>query len=156
MEETTLRVNKLPEESKDIVHPLACEGSEWMGALLTMVDSLDTLWIMKLDAEFDEARKWISSYLEFNSTDPHINVFETTIRLLGGLLSAYTLSKDRMFLGKAKADQATFEGGGHSRIRVADMHEQARFQTVFRRSATKLRHKLIWVFLANLQKVACI
>ncbi|KER30121.1 hypothetical protein T265_03386 [Opisthorchis viverrini] len=93
--------NTKPINGKDIVHPLACEGSEWMGALLTMVDSLDTLWIMKLDAEFDEARKWISSYLEFNSTDPHINVFETTIRLLGGLLSAYTLSKDRMFLGKA-------------------------------------------------------
>ncbi|KAG5449278.1 Endoplasmic reticulum mannosyl-oligosaccharide 1,2-alpha-mannosidase, variant 2, partial [Clonorchis sinensis] len=85
----------------DIVHPLACEGSEWMSALLTMVDSLDTLWIMKLNVEFDEARKWISSHLAFNSTDPHINVFETTIRLLGGLLSAYTLSKDRMFLGKA-------------------------------------------------------
>jgi mannosyl-oligosaccharide alpha-1,2-mannosidase len=31
-----------------------------------------------------------------------VNLFETTIRVLGGLLSAYHLSADKMFLEKAK------------------------------------------------------
>ena len=32
---------------------------------------------------------------------PPRQVFETTIRVVGGLLGAYTLSKDKMFLDKA-------------------------------------------------------
>ena len=31
-----------------------------------------------------------------------LSLFETTIRIVGGLLSAYDLSEDRMFLGKAQ------------------------------------------------------
>lgn len=31
-----------------------------------------------------------------------LSLFETTIRIVGGLLSAYDLSEDRMFLSKAE------------------------------------------------------
>ncbi|KAF6773132.1 hypothetical protein AHF37_07613 [Paragonimus kellicotti] len=87
---------------KDEVKPLSCTGTEWMQSLLTMIDALDTFWIMDLNLEYTQIRHWISYRLHFNTNNDHINVFETTIRILGGLLSAYTLSQDEMFLNKAK------------------------------------------------------
>ncbi|RHZ74063.1 hypothetical protein Glove_227g74 [Diversispora epigaea] len=66
----------------------------------TIVDSLDTMWIMGLKNEFNEARDFVRK-VNFSRSDDVINVFETTIRYLGGLLSAYELSKDTMFLSKA-------------------------------------------------------
>ncbi|TPP60456.1 alpha-1 2-Mannosidase [Fasciola gigantica] len=85
----------------DVTNPIKLSGSEWMGAALTMIDSLDTLWIMGLTKEFDDARGWIAANLTFNKNNDHINLFETTIRVLGGLLSAYHLSEDDLFLQKA-------------------------------------------------------
>ncbi|GME39805.1 Glycoside hydrolase family 47 [Neofusicoccum parvum] len=62
------------------------------GWAATLVDSLDTLWIMNLTAEFDESVRAISS-IDFSSCSlEEINVFETTIRYLGGFLAAYDLS----------------------------------------------------------------
>ncbi len=37
----------------------------WFGMGLTIVDSLDTLLILKLDEEFAEARQWIANHLDF-------------------------------------------------------------------------------------------
>jgi len=67
----------------------------------TLIDTLDTLWIMGLHKEFAEAREWVATKLSFNK-HRGVSVFETTIRALGGLLSAYDLSGDRVFLEKAK------------------------------------------------------
>lgn len=50
--------------------------------------------------EFDEARLWVKDSLTF-SGNRDINLFETTIRVLGGLLSTYHLSGDELFLDKA-------------------------------------------------------
>lgn len=63
------------------------------GWAATLVDSLDTLWIMGLKEEFDEAAKAVSD-IDFTYTPNRrdIPVFETTIRYLGGLLAAYDLS----------------------------------------------------------------
>ncbi|KAL1924216.1 uncharacterized protein VTP21DRAFT_7251 [Calcarisporiella thermophila] len=67
----------------------------------TIVDSLDTMYIMGLEEEFKEAREFVAK-LDWNKyTDPMVQVFETTIRYLGGLLSAYDMSGDRVFLDKA-------------------------------------------------------
>ena len=66
-----------------------------------MVDALDTLWIMDLHSDFQLARDWIAENLNFER-DRDNSLFETTIRELGGLLSAYELSKDKMFLDKAE------------------------------------------------------
>jgi len=46
-------------------------------------------------------RDWVASSLRFEHAGS-VSVFETTIRELGGLLSAYDLSKDKVFLEKAK------------------------------------------------------
>ena len=48
---------------------------------------------MGLQDEFNEAREWIGSKLQFG-INKDVNLFETTIRVLGGLLSAYHLSNE--------------------------------------------------------------
>ncbi|KAH7012435.1 glycosyl hydrolase family 47-domain-containing protein [Microdochium trichocladiopsis] len=62
------------------------------GWAATLVDSLDTLWIMGLKDEFEEAVKAVAE-IDFTTTPKtEIPVFETTIRYLGGLLAAYDVS----------------------------------------------------------------
>uniref|UniRef100_A0A182VQB7 alpha-1,2-Mannosidase n=1 Tax=Anopheles minimus TaxID=112268 RepID=A0A182VQB7_9DIPT len=84
----------------DNLKPISMGYSDWFGLGLTLVDSLDTLYIMDLQDEFEEARTWIEKYLKFD-VNREVNLFEVTIRVVGGLLSAYHLSGDRMFLDKA-------------------------------------------------------
>lgn len=70
----------------------------------TLVDSLDTLLIMEMHQEFGEALAALES-LNFTSTQKgQINIFEMTIRHLGGLLSANDLTdgKHSILLEKAK------------------------------------------------------
>ncbi|KAF3672994.1 Mannosyl-oligosaccharide 1,2-alpha-mannosidase MNS2 [Capsicum annuum] len=45
--------------------------------------------------------RWVANSLDFNK-DYDASVFETTIRVVGGLLSAYDLSGDKLFLDKAQ------------------------------------------------------
>ncbi|RGB32152.1 Glycoside Hydrolase Family 47 protein [Rhizophagus diaphanus] len=67
----------------------------------SIVDALDTMWIMDLKEEFKNATEHIS-HINFNSSVIPISIFETTIRYLGGMLSAYELSGDEILLEKAK------------------------------------------------------
>ena len=53
-----------------------------------------------LSTEFLEAKMWVEKNLVFTS-NRDVNLFEVTIRVLGGLLSAYHLSGDKVFLNKA-------------------------------------------------------
>ncbi|GCC26842.1 mannosyl-oligosaccharide 1,2-alpha-mannosidase IA-like isoform X1 [Chiloscyllium punctatum] len=84
--------------------PLSKSGhaSGLFGGLLgaTIVDSLDTLYIMGLQEEFAEAREWVENNLDFN-VNGEVSVFEVTIRFVGGLLSAYYLTGDELFKIKA-------------------------------------------------------
>ncbi|KAK2808030.1 hypothetical protein FQN50_005112 [Emmonsiellopsis sp. PD_5] len=58
----------------------------------TLVDSLDTLWLMGLKDEFEEAVAAIKD-IDFSTSDTlTLNVFETTIRYLGGFLAAHDLT----------------------------------------------------------------
>jgi mannosyl-oligosaccharide alpha-1,2-mannosidase len=56
-----------------------------------IVDSLDTMMIMNLSTELTHAREWVHNNLTYDQ-DQDVNTFETTIRMLGGLLSAHYLS----------------------------------------------------------------
>lgn len=69
----------------------------------TLVDSLDTLWIMDMKAEFEEAVERVAEIDFTTSVRPDIPLFETTIRYLGGLVAAYDVSggKYRILLDKA-------------------------------------------------------
>ncbi|KAL9664755.1 hypothetical protein QQ045_020162 [Rhodiola kirilowii] len=86
---------------QDELQPQTKNGVNSFGGLgATLVDSLDTLFIMGLKEQFQKAREWVAKSLDFNK-DHEASVFETTIRVVGGLLSAYDLSGDHMFLDKA-------------------------------------------------------
>lgn len=63
------------------------------GWAATLVDSLDTLWIMGMKKEFDDAYKALKS-IDFTTTPyrSQIPVFETIIRYLGGLVAAYDVT----------------------------------------------------------------
>jgi mannosyl-oligosaccharide alpha-1,2-mannosidase len=68
--------------------------------LFTPIDSLDTLYIMGLKKEFQIAKELVLT-IDFSTVSDPVNHFETTIRSLGGLLSAYELDGDKRFLAKA-------------------------------------------------------
>src|SRR5438067_656660 len=87
----------------DALKPLSKTHRDWYGQslLMTPVDALDTLILMKLDAEADKARALITSDLSFDR-DIYVKNFEITIRLLGGLLSGYQLTGDKHLLGLAE------------------------------------------------------
>ena len=68
---------------------------------LTIVEALDTLWIMGLDDEFRDGVEWVKRNLDFD-VDGEVSVFETAIRLVGGLLSAFHACGDPALLAKAR------------------------------------------------------
>uniref|UniRef100_A0A6A7FXZ2 alpha-1,2-Mannosidase n=2 Tax=Hirondellea gigas TaxID=1518452 RepID=A0A6A7FXZ2_9CRUS len=84
----------------DHLKPISQEPHDWLKLGLTLIDALDTLWIMGLKKEFEQGREWVASELDFN-LNQDVNLFETTIRVLGGLLSSYHLTHDKLFLDKA-------------------------------------------------------
>ncbi len=69
----------------------------------TLIDSLDTLWMMDLKEEFEEAVEAVKNIDFTTSPRNDIPLFETVIRYLGGLLGAYDISgmKHRILLDKA-------------------------------------------------------
>lgn len=87
----------------DDLKPLSGEARDWYAQSLLMspVDALDTLILMGLDEEAKEARELIASKLSFDH-DLYVQNFEVTIRLLGGLLSAYQLTDDKRLLKLAE------------------------------------------------------
>ncbi|KAJ3407607.1 Mannosyl-oligosaccharide 1,2-alpha-mannosidase IB [Chytridiales sp. JEL 0842] len=87
----------------DELRPNSQTGFNWYGTesmLSTPVDALDTLYIMNLHTEYEEAKKIVLEDLQFKGRKRRINVFETIIRVVGGLLSAYELDGDPKLLTK--------------------------------------------------------
>ncbi|KDR73258.1 hypothetical protein GALMADRAFT_72667 [Galerina marginata CBS 339.88] len=78
------------------------KSDKYNGWSVTLYDSLDTMWIMGLREEFADAVDSIRDR-HFNATKPdqYVGFFETTIRYLGGLLSAYALSGEDVLLKRA-------------------------------------------------------
>lgn len=86
----------------DALKPLSNAGSDWYGEslLMTPVDALDTLLLMGLTKEADDARELIATRLSFDR-DLDVKHFEIVIRLLGGLLSGYQMTGDARLLALA-------------------------------------------------------
>ncbi|KAJ6634826.1 ER degradation-enhancing alpha-mannosidase-like protein 3 [Pseudolycoriella hygida] len=89
----------------DELMPLSCKGrirgvSPSRGDLddvlgnfsMTLVDSLDTLVLLNDFEEFEHAVKLVIENVRFDS-DIIVSVFETNIRMIGGLLSAHILAE---------------------------------------------------------------
>eukprot|EP00271_Cylindrocystis_brebissonii_P003675 TRINITY_DN1490_c0_g1_i1.p1 TRINITY_DN1490_c0_g1~~TRINITY_DN1490_c0_g1_i1.p1 ORF type:complete len:664 (-),score=202.07 TRINITY_DN1490_c0_g1_i1:463-2454(-) len=86
----------------DELQPQSKLGVNKFGGLgASIVDSLDTLYIMGLKDQFEKAKQWVLENMDFKK-NYDASVFETIIRVLGGLLSAYDLSGERGFLLKAQ------------------------------------------------------
>lgn len=79
---------------RDELKPLSCGGEDTLGGYaLTLIDSLDTLALMGDLEHFTTSVEWIGKNLRFD-INKTISVFETTIRILGGLLSAHLIASD--------------------------------------------------------------
>ena len=78
---------------KDEVTPLKPGFVQSFGGwAATLVDTLDTLWMMDMKDEFEHALESLDE-IDFGTTDAEmINIFETTIRYMGGFLGAYDIS----------------------------------------------------------------
>lgn len=85
---------------KDELRPISRKSNEWFNLGLTLVDALDTMWLMGLTEEFNEAQEWVEKEMVI-AQDKDVNLFETTIRVLGGLLSTFHLTGDTLFLDRA-------------------------------------------------------
>ena len=83
----------------DALMPLSRKPHDWYAhsLLMTPVDGLDTMILMGLKPQADEARKLIDTQLNFDQ-DMYVKDFEITIRLLGSLLSSYELTGDKRLL----------------------------------------------------------
>ncbi|TFY73008.1 hypothetical protein EWM64_g11004, partial [Hericium alpestre] len=68
---------------------------------LSVVEGLDTMWLMGFHDEFDDAVAFVANFTFALREDKYAPFFETVIRYLGGLLSAYSLSNDPLLLARA-------------------------------------------------------
>ena len=90
-------------KGKDELKSELKHGVNWYGnytLLLTPIDAFDTFVIMDMKKEAQQAKEMILEQLVFD-LPIQISLFETTIRVLGGLLSAYEFDGDNRFLDKA-------------------------------------------------------
>ncbi|KAL1452993.1 hypothetical protein WDU94_007170 [Cyamophila willieti] len=77
----------------DELRPLSCDGIDtWGSYSLTLIDALDTLAIMGNYTEFSRVVQLITERANFD-TNINVSVFETNIRIVGGLLSAHLFSE---------------------------------------------------------------
>lgn len=89
---------------KNELRPLTRDG--YQGSIFgglsgaTIIDSLDTLYLMELKEEFQEAKAWVENDFHLNVTG-EASLFEVNIRYVGGLLSAFYLTGEEVFRAKA-------------------------------------------------------
>ncbi|XP_015429518.1 PREDICTED: ER degradation-enhancing alpha-mannosidase-like protein 2 [Dufourea novaeangliae] len=77
----------------DELRSLSCDGFDTWGSFsLTLIDALDTLAVMGNFSEFRRVAEIISTRANFEA-NINVSVFETNIRVVGGLLSAHLLSR---------------------------------------------------------------
>lgn len=77
----------------DELRSLSCDGFDTWGSFsLTLIDALDTLAVMGNFSEFRRVAEIISERENFEA-NINVSVFETNIRVVGGLLSAHLLSR---------------------------------------------------------------
>ena len=78
----------------DELKPKSARGATSFGGWgATLVDTLDTLWLMGMKDEFEDAIAAAMKIDFTNTTSTTLNVFETTIRYLGGFLGAHDISE---------------------------------------------------------------
>ncbi len=90
---------------RDELHPVSRTGSDFFASghpvRLTLIESLDTLYLMEADEELNDGVDFVVNDLSFD-IDANFQVFEAIIRVVGGLLSGYHASRHPGVLAKAR------------------------------------------------------
>lgn len=87
----------------DELQPVTCGGENpWGGVGMTIVDNLDTLYLFDLKEEFEKAENWVENNLNGINMGTEIPFSDVVHKLLGGLLSTYSLTYKDMFKNKAE------------------------------------------------------
>src|SRR5437879_1786793 len=85
----------------DEVHPVSGTFSEFFvpghPIGLSIIEALDTLYVMELDADLAASVAWIEQNLSFD-IDGNFHVFEAIIRVVGGLLAGYLATGNQKLL----------------------------------------------------------
>eukprot|EP01065_Artemidia_motanka_P016044 TRINITY_DN19771_c0_g1_i1.p1 TRINITY_DN19771_c0_g1~~TRINITY_DN19771_c0_g1_i1.p1 ORF type:complete len:691 (+),score=215.59 TRINITY_DN19771_c0_g1_i1:55-2127(+) len=90
------------------LRPLSCTGGSFglvNISAVTLIDSLDALAVLGNTSEFRSAVQRVVDTVSFD-VDVNVSVFETTIRVLGGLLSAHVIATTPPF-----SDGWDYDGG---------------------------------------------
>ncbi|KAJ5960128.1 uncharacterized protein N7479_007278 [Penicillium vulpinum] len=86
----------------DELAPLSGSPKNTLGGWrATLIDNLDTLWIMGMHNEFKKAVDAVTDIKFEHPQSPKINTYDVNIHLLGGLLAAFDLSADLKLLKKS-------------------------------------------------------
>ena len=87
----------------DELKPVSRTFKDWHAAplFMTPVDALDTMLVMGWKDEAETTKAFLLENLSFDK-DISVKNFEITIRVLGGLLSAFQMTGDRRLLARAE------------------------------------------------------
>ena len=79
------------------LRPLSCTGGKFdlvKIPYVTLIDTMDTLVVLGNHSEFKRVVATVSQALPSFEFDVNVSLFETTIRVLGGLISAHLMAVD--------------------------------------------------------------
>lgn len=68
---------------------------------LSIIEAMDTLYVMGLDDELNACVTWLRSHLDFD-VDGNVQMFEAVIRMVAGLLTGYYITGERFMLDGAR------------------------------------------------------
>ncbi len=89
----------------DELRPLSGSGSNFFipshSFGLSIIEALDTLYVMELDDELEACVTWLRSHVDFD-VDGNVQMFEAVIRMVAGLLSGYYATGERFLLDASR------------------------------------------------------
>jgi mannosyl-oligosaccharide alpha-1,2-mannosidase len=89
----------------DELRPLSGTGSNFFipshSFGLSIIEALDTLYVMELDDELQACVSWLRSHLDFD-VDGDVQMFEAVIRMVAGLLSGYYATGEKFLLDASR------------------------------------------------------
>jgi mannosyl-oligosaccharide alpha-1,2-mannosidase len=68
---------------------------------LSIIEAMDTLYVMELDKELDACVKWLQTHLDYD-VDGSVQMFEAVIRVVAGLITGYYATGERFLLDGAR------------------------------------------------------
>ncbi|QDZ22144.1 glycoside hydrolase [Chloropicon primus] len=132
---------------KDELLPLSCKGVDTLGSYaLTLVDSVDTLAVMGNWTEFAKATRWIEENLKLSESQETVSLFETNIRVLGGLLSAHLLKEGFKDHAEEICGRARRQDAKGDLVKQCESGEMQRYDGELLAEALALGEKLALAF----------